>query len=138
MTTKPWWLATGLLAMLGCTETAQVPSTENTKPVGTTPAVPDPAPKPAPADDKDKDKKAASADALTPEELATLKKLPEGDREAAIAQKVCPISGDHLGTEAMGEPIKVTADGKTAFLCCKGCKADFEKDPSAALAKLGK
>ena len=38
----------------------------------------------------------------------------------------------------MGAPVKVTADGKTAFLCCGACKKGFEKDPAAALAKLGK
>ena len=38
----------------------------------------------------------------------------------------------------MGTPLKVTADGKTAFLCCEGCKDDFEKDPAAIFAKLGK
>jgi len=132
MIRKQFWLASALLAMLGCTESAQVPSADNTKPVSPNPARPDAAPKPV------DDKKAASADALTTEELATLNKLPEGDREAAIAQKACPISGEHLGTEVMGEPIKVTAEGKTVFLCCKGCKPDFEKDPKAALAKLGK
>ena len=75
---------------------------------------------------------------LTEEEVATIKGLPEGDRDAALAQKVCPISGSHLGTEEMGAPIKVSAGGKSAFLCCGGCKADFEKDPAAAFAKLGK
>ena len=38
----------------------------------------------------------------------------------------------------MGTPIKVEADGKTAFLCCDGCTKKFKQDPKAALAKIGK
>ena len=82
--------------------------------------------------------KAAKTDAkLSADEIAEINKLPDAkDRELALAQKVCPISGDNLG--GMGAPLKVTADGKIAFLCCKGCKKDFDKDPQAALAKMGK
>jgi hypothetical protein len=39
---------------------------------------------------------------------------------------------------SMGVPIKVSAEGKTAYLCCKGCNKDFDKDPKAVFAKLGK
>ena len=82
--------------------------------------------------------KGAKNDAkLSSEEIAEINKLADPkDRELALAQKICPISGDHLGE--MGAPLKVSALGKTAFLCCKGCKEDFEKDPKAALAKIGK
>lgn len=74
---------------------------------------------------------------LSDEEIAGINKLADPkDRELALAQKVCPISGENLG--GMGAPIKVVADGKTAFLCCKGCKKDFDKDPKAALAKISK
>ena len=38
MNRKTWWLAAGLLAMLGCTEAANVPSTDTTKPLNPTPA----------------------------------------------------------------------------------------------------
>ncbi len=37
----------------------------------------------------------------------------------------------------MGTPIKVTAEGKTFYLCCKGCKKDVDADPKAVVAKLG-
>ena len=76
----------------------------------------------------------ASEVALSPDEMEQIKTLPEAEQPAALAQKVCPISGEALGS--MGTPIKVTAEGKTAYLCCNGCKADFEADPAAALAKL--
>jgi hypothetical protein len=58
-----------------------------------------------------------------------LAKLPEGDRELALAQKVCPVSGEPLGS--MGTPIKVTVEGRDVFVCCAGCvdelKSNFDK-----------
>lgn len=87
-------------------------------------------------DKKDGDKAAANV-TLTPKQVAAINELPDAkDREAALAQKVCLISGKPLG--GMGMPFKVTADGKTGFLCCDGCKEEFDKDPKAALAKAGK
>jgi len=48
----------------------------------------------------------------------------------AIAnQKVCPVSGQPLGS--MGDPISVTVGDDTVYVCCAGCvdkvKADFPK-----------
>jgi len=60
--------------------------------------------------------------------------LSEADRAAALAQKVCPVSDEPLGS--MGAPIKVTVDGRDVFLCCEGCKESFESDPGKYLAKL--
>jgi hypothetical protein len=74
--------------------------------------------------------------ALTEEEIAQIKKLPESDQALALLQKLCPISGEHLGE--MGVPVKVTAGGQSAFLCCKGCMDDFNKDPEGTLAKAKK
>ena len=46
------------------------------------------------------------------------------------------MSDEHLGS--MDVPVKVSAEGKTLYLCCKGCKKDFDADPKAVLAKLAK
>lgn len=73
---------------------------------------------------------------LTEDELAEIKKLPEAEQALAIAQAVCPVSGHNLGS--MEKPIKIEHDGKTAFLCCEGCKGDFDADPAAVMAKLAK
>jgi YHS domain-containing protein len=73
---------------------------------------------------------------LNPDEIAEIKKLPADQQAAALEQKICPISDEHLGS--MGVPIRVEADGKTAFLCCDGCVGAFKKDPAAAFTKLGK
>lgn len=36
------------------------------------------------------------------------------------AQKICPVTGQKLGS--MGKPIKVKVGKEHIFLCCKGCK----------------
>jgi hypothetical protein len=77
---------------------------------------------------------APSAVKLTDEELAEIKKLPAAEQDAAIKQAVCPVSGDHLG--AMEKPFKVTAEGRTFYLCCDGCEKDVKADPKGVIAKL--
>ena len=68
---------------------------------------------------------------------AALAKLDNpADREAATQQAICPVSDHALGS--MGPPIKVTHGGKSLFLCCEGCKEEFDKDPSTFLAKARK
>ncbi|MDR3634106.1 MAG: hypothetical protein P4L84_09890 [Isosphaeraceae bacterium] len=81
----------------------------------------------------DADKKAESVK-LNDEELAAIKKLPADEQPLALKQLICPVSDEHLG--AMDTPIKVTAEGKTFFLCCKGCKKELDADAKAVLAKL--
>jgi YHS domain-containing protein len=75
---------------------------------------------------------AAKADALP----AGLADLSAADRATALAQRVCPVSGELLGS--MGKPFKVTVKGRTFFLCCDGCQDDLNKDPDKYLAKLEK
>jgi hypothetical protein len=114
MTRRFPWAALALAALVGCAEPASDPTTG----AGASTAAADAAPKAPSADD-----------------LAQIDKLAdEADRVAAKAQKVCPITGEPLGS--MGLPLKKEVDGKPVFLCCKGCEADFDKDPKAALAKL--
>jgi len=96
-----------------------------------------PAPTPA-ADDKKAEEKpdlAAPKAELSEEEKANVKKLPdEADQKAALVQAVCPVSDEHLG--AMDTPIKVTAEGRTFYLCCGGCQDEVKSNPKAVLAKL--
>ena len=67
---------------------------------------------------------------------AELAKLSPADRELAEKQKVCPVSGEPLGS--MGQPEKITAHGKDLFICCKGCRDEVMNHPEKYLAKLGK
>lgn len=60
--------------------------------------------------------------------------LPEADRLAALAQKICPVGDAPLGS--MGTPIKVTIEGRDVYLCCDHCREDLEADPQKYFAKL--
>ena len=89
----------------------------------------------APAPPKAADsEKAAQPAAAASETSSGLAELSEADRKAAEKQKICPVSGEKLGT--MGKPFKVSAKGRDIFLCCDGCKADFDKDPDKYFKKL--
>jgi YHS domain-containing protein len=65
-----------------------------------------------------------------------LKDLSAEDRAIAKKQRVCPVSGELLG--AMGKPYKITVKGRTVFLCCSGCEAEFRKHPDKYFAKMKK
>ncbi|TWU34874.1 hypothetical protein Poly41_40170 [Novipirellula artificiosorum] len=62
--------------------------------------------------------------------------LPPEDRESAMKQHFCPVSGEMLGV--MGEPEKVEVKGQTVWICCDGCKDKLLADPDKYLAKINK
>lgn len=57
----------------------------------------------------------------------TFAKATAADQGAIAAQKVCPVSGEALGS--MGGPIKATRGNRSIFLCCKACEAKILADP---------
>ncbi len=63
-----------------------------------------------------------------------LTRLSPADRALAERQKVCPVTGELLGS--MGTPPSVVVEGKTVFLCCKGCEGALRKNPEKYLPKL--
>jgi hypothetical protein len=63
-------------------------------------------------------------------------KLSPEDRQAAIAQKMCPVSDQALGS--MGTPIKVTMEGRDVFVCCQGCVDELKTKFDEYVAKLEK
>jgi len=63
-----------------------------------------------------------------------LAELSETDRESAMKQHVCPVTGEMLGT--MGVPIKLTVKDHDVWVCCEGCQKQLEADPDKYLAKL--
>ncbi len=66
---------------------------------------------------------------------AAIAKLPAADQPLAEAQLFCPIAKDsRLGS--MGTPVKLTLEGKSVFLCCKGCEDEARANPKATLAKV--
>jgi len=63
-----------------------------------------------------------------------LAELSPEDRAMAEKQKVCPVSGQALGS--MGKPVKVHVKGRDVFLCCPDCEESIRKEPDKYLAKL--
>ena len=121
--------ALGFLAIAGCGgSNAPAPSATETPASASTAIATPVSPAPAPT---------AKTVSLTADEKGEIAKLADKtDQDSALAQAICPVSGENLGS--MGVPIKVSAEGKTAYLCCNGCNKDFDKDPKAVFAKLGK
>lgn len=66
-------------------------------------------------------------------EVALAELSPE-DRALAEKQKICPVSGEPLGS--MGKPYKVNVEGKDVLLCCQGCEAKIKENPKEYLAKI--
>ncbi len=109
------------VAMIGCSEAPQAtPATDA-----------------APAAEHSPDEHAGHEHAASKEEdeqAEALAGLSEEDRALAEKQKICPVSGQPLGS--MGVPVKVTVKDRDVFLCCKGCEGSLLEDPDTYLAKL--
>jgi hypothetical protein len=73
---------------------------------------------------------------LTADEVTAIKELPAAEQAVATAQAVCPVSAHNLGS--MGKPVKVTAEGRTFFICCDDCNDKVKSDPKSVIAKLDK
>ena len=69
------------------------------------------------------------------DDLENIAKLPVDDRELAIAQGVCPVTDEPLGS--MGVPIKIMLQDRPVFLCCKGCVPQAQENPEDILKKIG-
>ncbi len=67
---------------------------------------------------------------------ANLAKLSPEDQKLAKQQKICPATGEPLGS--MGVPKKITVKGQTLFICCQGCEEKIRANPDEYLAKLKK
>ncbi|MEK6238537.1 MAG: efflux RND transporter periplasmic adaptor subunit, partial [Planctomycetales bacterium] len=70
----------------------------------------------------------------SPEMIAALSKLSEKDRRLAENQRICPVTKMALGS--MGAPPKVDVNGRTVFICCKGCESPLLEDSQRYLANL--
>jgi hypothetical protein len=56
------------------------------------------------------------------------------DRELALAQGTCPVTGKRLGS--MGTPSRVVLEGRAVLLCCEGCERPIKDAPGKYLARL--
>jgi len=65
---------------------------------------------------------------------AALAGLQPSDRESAERQRICPVSGELLGS--MGEPVKLDVEGREVWICCAGCEGTLRENPEQYFAKL--
>jgi Cu(I)/Ag(I) efflux system membrane fusion protein len=86
------------------------------------------------ADHDHGDHATADSDSPMAKMMPGLKELSPEDYKSAMAQHMCPVSGEMLGT--MGAPEKVDVNGKSVWICCDGCKDKLLADPDKYLAKL--
>jgi YHS domain-containing protein len=63
--------------------------------------------------------------------------LSPEDQKQAKAQRFCPIM-EYTRLGADGTPIKVVLNGKSIFVCCKGCVKDAKKSGDATVATTKK
>jgi hypothetical protein len=143
---KSAWATIILGAVAGCAgddEPAPPAAVPGSPPPAVKPAT-DAAPAPKKGDEAPKvegpkaenSKSGTGAAKLTPDELTAIKELPAAEQDLATQQAVCPVSTHHLGS--MGKPVKVTAEGRTFYICCDDCNDKVKADPKAVIAKLDK
>jgi membrane fusion protein, copper/silver efflux system len=69
-------------------------------------------------------------------ELAKAHDKPKDADDATLIafQKICPVTGLKLGS--MGNPVKMTVNDQTVFVCCSSCEKRIQDSPDEYLAKL--
>lgn len=60
-------------------------------------------------------------------EIPQLLDIPEADRQAALAQRVCPVCREYLGEEQT--PSKVSVLGEEIFVCSSDCESKLKQNP---------
>jgi YHS domain-containing protein len=75
-----------------------------------------------------------AAEGLSAEVAEALAAFTPVEREAVLAQKICPVTEEELGS--MGPPIPVEIDGKTYYVCCEACIDGLKEEPEKYLANL--
>ena len=103
-------------------------------PQGAKAASPGPSARPASVGEEKPTESKAEFKKPSADALKNVEELAAGDRELALAQRLCPVGGEPLG--AMGVPYKMTVKGETVFLCCKGCEPDAKKEPEKVLKRI--
>lgn len=76
----------------------------------------------------------APAEPLDDKVLEALAALSPEKKEAAIRQEICPVTKMALGS--MGTPPQVDVEGKSVFICCKGCERRLLDTPDRYLINL--
>lgn len=62
-----------------------------------------------------------------PQGMEGIAKLPQADQASALAQQMCPVTKQKLGS--MGRPIRVAVAGRSLWVCCQGCVDAVKSNP---------
>lgn len=68
--------------------------------------------------------------------MAALAGLSKEDRQAAVNQRICPVTKLALGS--MGMPAKVEVDDESVFICCQDCETRLVDSPEKYLVNLSR
>lgn len=93
----------------------------NSTPKHTAPSVPQPASRESPK-------------IVIPKDMKGIALLPRNEQSAALAQQVCPVTGELLGSH--GKPIAIHVGSRTVYVCCEGCVSEVKSAPDKHLSKL--
>lgn len=93
----------------------------NSTPKHTAPSVPQPASREPPK-------------IVIPKDMKGIALLPRNEQSAALAQHVCPVTGELLGSH--GKPIAIHVDSRVVYVCCEGCVSEVKSAPDKNLSKL--
>lgn len=66
----------------------------------------------------------------------TVADATSADRAAIQRQRVCPVMGTQLGEH--GTPVKVTINGNSVFVCCRGCTDKVLQQPDRYLRTMAR
>ena len=66
-----------------------------------------------------------------PREMEGVALLPASEQEAALRQRICPVTKQPLGS--MGKPLRVSVSGRSVFVCCEGCVNRLKSNPAKYL-----
>jgi YHS domain-containing protein len=77
----------------------------------------------------------AATEGAAAEENEALASFSPAEREAVLAQKICPVTEEELGS--MGPPIAVAIGDKTYYVCCEACIDSLKEEPEKYLANIG-
>ena len=75
-----------------------------------------------------------SASIRIPSEMKGVALLPPSEQEAALRQRICPVTQEPLGS--MGKPLRVSVAGRSVFVCCQGCVSALQRNPQKYLQNL--
>ena len=69
-----------------------------------------------------------------PKEMEGLAKLSVADQLETLQQRTCPVTKQPLGS--MGQPIRVSVQGRSLFVCCEGCVDSLKTNPAKYLTTM--